>query len=122
MAESVQDFDYFWPDHCILGVFPGGILSQALLILSRIFTAAGACFPIQLLGLGLVEEKLWVLGIALAVFLLADGLDEPLQLRERVLNTVWLRYGLWVAVLIAIAVFGAYGTGYNAQDFVYFQF
>ena len=102
--------------------FRAGSLSQALLILSRIFTAAGACFPIQLLGLGLVEEKLWVLGIALAVFLLADGLDEPLQLRERVLNTVWLRYGLWVAVLIAIAVFGAYGTGYNAQDFVYFQF
>ena len=62
------------------------------------------------------------LGIGLAVFLLAEGLEEPLQLRDRLLKTVWLRYALWVALLIAVAVFGAYGTGYNAQEFVYFQF
>ena len=102
--------------------FRADSISQAMLILTRIATAAGACFPVSLLGMGLVEEKLWVLGIALAVFLLADSLEEFFHLRDRLLRTVWLRYALWVALLIAVAVFGAYGSGYNAQEFVYFQF
>ena len=96
--------------------------AHALQILTRIFTAGGACFPLVLKDMGLAEPKLWVLGIGLAVFLLAEGLEEPLQLRDRLLKTVWLRYALWAALLIAVAVFGAYGTGYNAQKFVYFQF
>ena len=62
------------------------------------------------------------LKLLLCALLLAEGLEEPLQLRDRLLKTVWLRYALWVALLIAVAVFGAYGTGYNAQEFVYFQF
>ena len=33
-----------------------------------------------------------------------------------------IRWGVYLVLLIVIVVFGSYGTGYNAQSFVYFQF
>ena len=96
--------------------------AQALDILGRIVTAAGVSFPLRLTELGLSAPKLWVAGIGSAVILTAEALEERCALRERLLRTVWLRYLLWVAMLIAVALFGAYGTGYNPQEFVYFQF
>ncbi len=96
--------------------------AAALHILGRIVTAAGACFPLRLTPLGLPAPKLWVLGVGTAVILAAEGLEERFSLRERLLSTVWLRDFVWVAMLIAVALFGAYGTGYDAQEFVYFQF
>ena len=96
--------------------------AQALHILGRIVTAAGVSFPLQLTTMGLPAPKLWVLGVGVCVILGAEFLEERYSLRERLLSTVWLRYAVWVAMLIAVALFGAYGTGYNAQEFVYFQF
>lgn len=102
--------------------FRSDSLTHALRILKRIFIAGGACFPLVLTDLGLSVPMLCVLGIALVVILTSEALEEPLRLRECLLNTVWLRYAVWIAMLIAIAVFGAYGSGYDAQEFVYFQF
>lgn len=96
--------------------------AQALTILGRIFTAGGVCFPLVLTDLGMNAARLWVLGIGLAVMFAVDCVEETVGLRDRVVRTVWLRYALWVALLLAIALFGAYGTGYNAQEFVYFKF
>ena len=96
--------------------------AQALRILGRIVTAAGACFPLRLTPLGLPAAKLWVLCAGVTVILAAEGLEERISLRERLHRTVWLRDCVWVAMLIAVALFGAYGTGYNAREFVYFQF
>lgn len=35
---------------------------------------------------------------------------------------VWFRYGVMIALLLCIIVFGAYGPAYDAANFVYFQF
>ncbi len=32
------------------------------------------------------------------------------------------RWCVWLALLVVMVVFGSYGTGYDAQSFVYFQF
>ena len=96
--------------------------AQAVAILLRIVTAAGACFPLVLKELGLRTAKLWVLGVSLVLFFTLDCLEETIGLRDRVVRTVWLRYFLWAALLAAVALFGAYGTGYDAQEFVYFRF
>ena len=98
--------------------FRSGSLSQALLILKRILTAAGACFPLQIGAMGLYGLRFWLVALCSGGVLLAEGLE----LRERILHTTWLRYGLLVAMLLAVAVFGAYGEGYNPQEFVYFKF
>lgn len=96
--------------------------TQALFILKRIVTAGGACFPLILTELGMSAAKLWVLGVSLVLFFTLDCLEEIVGLRDRVVRTVWLRYFLWAALLAAVALFGAYGSGYDAQEFVYFRF
>ena len=95
---------------------------QAMLILSRIVTCAGINDPMQLAALGLSWEALAVLAICVLVLLTVDVVCERVPLRDKLLATVWPRYAVWVVVLAAVALFGAYGTGYNAQEFVYFQF
>lgn len=35
---------------------------------------------------------------------------------------VWFQYGVMIALLLGIIVFGAYGPAYDAANFVYFQF
>jgi len=34
----------------------------------------------------------------------------------------WVRWCVYLALLMAVVLFGSYGTGYNAQDFIYGQF
>lgn len=84
--------------------------------------AGGACFPLILTELGMSTAKLWVLGASLVLFFTLDCLEETVGLRDRVVRTVWLRCFLWAALLAAVALFGAYGSGYDAKEFVYFRF
>lgn len=95
---------------------------QAVLILTRIVTKVGVWDPMQLAALGLSWEALVVLAICVLVLLTVDVVCKRVPLRDKLLATVWPRYAVWVVVLAAVALFGAYGTGYNAQEFVYFQF
>ena len=48
--------------------------------------------------------------------------EIPSPVAGKVVETVWLRYAVWVILLAVTAVCGAYGTGFNPQEFVYFQF
>lgn len=102
--------------------FRAADLHQAVTILYRIVTFSGACFPLFLTDLGMEEAQLTVLGISLLVLFAADVLGQRWDLPGRLCQCVWLRYAVWVILLLATAVFGAYGTGYNAQEFLYFQF
>lgn len=95
---------------------------QACAIIKRIVTAAGACFPLDLTHLGLTERALNVLAVSLIGLVLTDIIGDRFPLREKLLETVWLRYAVWVILLAVTAVCGAYGTGFNPQEFVYFQF
>ena len=95
---------------------------QACAIIKRIVTAAGACFPLDLTHLGLTERALHVLAVSLIGLVLTDIIGDRFPLREKLLETVWLRYAVWVILLAVTAVCGAYGTGFNPQEFVYFQF
>ena len=95
---------------------------QACAIIKRIVTAAGACFPLNLTHLGLTERALHVLAVSLIGLVLTDIIGDRFPLREKLLGTVWLRYAVWVILLAVTAVCGAYGTGFNPQEFVYFQF
>ena len=95
---------------------------QACAIIKRIVTAAGACFPLNLTHLGLTERALHVLAVSFIGLVLTDIIGDRFPLREKLLETVWLRYAGWVILLAVTAVCGAYGTGFNPQEFVYFQF
>ena len=71
---------------------------------------------------GMVNAQLWLLGGCLAALFVWDLTSKKYDLVERLAKCVWLRYALWTVLLLLVLCFGAYGTGYNAAEFVYFQF
>ena len=63
-----------------------------------------------------------LLGGCLAALFVWDLTCKKYDLVERLAKCVWVRYALWTVLLLLVLCFGAYGTGYNAAEFVYFQF
>lgn len=37
-------------------------------------------------------------------------------------QNLWFRWGVLLVLIAAVAIFGIYGPGYDAQQFIYFQF
>lgn len=102
--------------------FRADSIPQAMLILRRIAAMAGGIFPLGLTALGLSRARLLAVALGTLVLLVLDAAGGRKGLTERLCGTVWLRYAVWVGLILAVAVFGAYGSGYNAQEFLYFQF
>ena len=71
---------------------------------------------------GMVPAQLWLLGLCLALLFVWDLTYQKYDLVERLARCVWIRYAVWTVLLLLVLCFGAYGTGYNAAEFVYFQF
>ena len=97
-------------------------LGKAGEILGRIATMAGGVFPLGVTALGLSRARLLAVCLAAAALFVLEALGQKRPLTDRLGATVWPRYAVWVGLVLAIAVFGAYGAGYDAQEFVYFQF
>ncbi len=97
-------------------------LGKAGEILGRIATMAGGVFPLGVTALGLSRARLLAVCLAAAALFVLEVLGQKRPLTDRLCATVWPRYAVWVGLVLAIAVFGAYGAGYDAQEFVYFQF
>ena len=85
-------------------------------------TAAGACFPLDLTHLGLTERALNVLAVSLIGLVLTDIIGDRFPLRESCWRPSGSGTRSGVILLAVTAVCGAYGTGFNPQEFVYFQF
>ena len=78
----------------------------------------------MLFDLGLNKQNFVVLGIALIILLAADiAKYNHIKLHEEILG--WNIVARWSVILIAvmsILVFGIWGSGYQATNFIYFQF
>ena len=76
--------------------------------------------------LGLLEKDYIVLAIGAAILFFIGVIQERhphTTIREMLDdNPFALRFILIYLGLVAVAVFGIYGSGYNAADFVYMQF
>ena len=111
---------------CLLTVtwifFRAGSIQQALTILGRICTMAGGVFPLAFTSLGMGRKQLAALAVCVLALILWDIRGQKSDLVARINQTVWRRYAVWTCLVLAILLLGAYGTGYNAQEFVYFQF
>ena len=71
---------------------------------------------------GLVPAQFTLLGICLGALFVWDLTYRKFDLVERLAKCVWLRYVLWMALILLVLCFGSYGEGYDASNFVYFQF
>ena len=78
-----------------------------------------------LFTLGLSRLEFVVAIVGLMILLLVDVIRyrKGMQLYEY-LNTkwLWLRWSVYIFLVVAIFLFGIYGPGYNAAEFIYFQF
>ncbi len=77
-----------------------------------------------LFDLGLNQQNLIVLAIAIIILLLADVAKyHHIKVREVILNrNIVLRWFMILAAVLAVLVFGIWGSGYEETNFIYFQF
>ncbi len=102
--------------------FRAGSMDEALSILRRIVTLAGGVFPLGLGALGLGRKRLLALLLAVLVLFAGDVWAKRRRWAARLCASVWPRYAVWAALILLIAVLGAYGAGYDPQEFAYFKF
>ena len=107
--------------------FRADTIGQAFLYIQRIFTQVDiwSIFNGSIYTLGLERPEFNILLLAVVALFLVDlqkykknqRLDEALE--GEMLGFRWL---VLLLLLFAIVVFGAYGTAFDAQEFIYFQF
>lgn len=73
-------------------------------------------------GMGLPVPQLILLLISTLVLLLVDFFTQKRDITKAINKTYVLRYAVYFGAIMLLLVFGAYGEGYDPQDFVYFQF
>lgn len=77
-------------------------------------------FDGSILNLGLSYKQMLVLLCSIGILIVVSVLQEKIELREYILNmNIVCRWGIYICVILTIMIFGTYGLGYNAQDFIY---
>lgn len=107
--------------------FRAGSLRDAFGYIRRMVTKPDpwCLFNGELYNLGLDRVEMNVLFVSLLVLLLVDLIR---YLKKQQMDAflaeqnLWFRWGALLALIAAVAIFGIYGPGYDAQQFIYFQF
>lgn len=102
--------------------FEAGSVTAALAVLGNmvkpvLWDAGG------LPAMGMGRKEFLVAGVGFLVLLGVDwysGKADPA--REVARASRWVRWGVYLALLLSAVIFGSYGTGYDAQSFIYGQF
>ena len=119
----IRGFFTFWFVMLAWIVFRADTINDALLMLRTLFTIYNPWifFDDSLLELGLSWKEWDVLFLSGMVLLAVSILQEHfVSLCDRILaQPFYLRLLLYISAIAAIFVFGTYGYGYNAADFIY---
>ena len=102
-------------------------LTDAFLYIRRMFTRLDfwSLFNGELYCLGLERQEMNILCLSLVLLLLVDLIRYFKRERLDVFlkqQNLWFRWGVLLFLIGAVAVFGIYGPGYDAKQFIYFQF
>lgn len=78
-------------------------------------------FNDALLKLGLDWKDWCVLLISIGILIWIHSKQEKgICIRNFIMNrSVYMRWAIYIAAILCIMIFGTYGFGYNAQDFIY---
>ena len=81
-------------------------------------------FDKSLYSLGLNEPEFKIMLSGLVILLAADIINEKgIVIRDFVKEQgFWFRWLFYLAAIAAVLIFGVYGPGYNAAEFIYFAF
>ena len=107
--------------------FRAGSLKESVSYIARMVMNPDPWFLMNgsIYTLGLSRIELGIALVSLLVLLVVDVIRyrKGMQLYEY-LNTqsLWFRWTVYILLIAAIFLFGIYGPGYNAAEFIYFQF
>lgn len=81
-------------------------------------------FDGSLLNIGLTAADYIILALSLVlVFLVSYFQEKGVSVRRAIASrAVWVRILLWYGLFLIVILFGAYGIGYDASQFIYNQF
>lgn len=107
--------------------FRANHVSDAFTIIARIFTKANPwiLFDGSIYDILLPVNEVHILIIALVILFLVDLIryKKKLTLAGFLNNqNLWFRYAVIFALLFFILIYGQYGPGFSAKQFIYFQF
>lgn len=101
--------------------FKAGSFTHALEIFRAMAAGPWLRRPVSAWGLG--RRELAVAAVAVALLFGVDLCSLKEGLRGRLLaRSRPVRWLLWLGLLLSVLIFGVYGPGYDAQDFMYFGF
>lgn len=77
----------------------------------------------QLYNMFITDIDFAVLLISVMLLFIVSLLQTKYKLREIIQKqNLWFRWSLYLAAIFTVIIFGVYGGGYNASDFLYMQF
>lgn len=81
-------------------------------------------FDGSFLELGLEYKDFYVLYIAILVLLVVGIMQEKgIHIREKIAEqNLYFRWMIYIGAVVAVLVYGNYGSGYSASEFIYQQF
>lgn len=101
--------------------FKAGSVSAGLAVLWGM--VSGPMWVSPLSGMGMDRWEFLAAGVGFLLLLAVDAWSQTADVTGRVLTaTRWIRWCVYLGLLLLVVVFGSYGTGYNAQSFIYGQF
>ena len=106
--------------------FHANSLKDGIVMLKRLFDMNNPELLANgtILDLGLNLQNFVVLGIAMIILLIADiAKYNRIKVREVILNSnIVIRWSAIILSIVGILLFGIWGSGYQATNFIYFQF
>ena len=100
--------------------FRANNLSDANYVIKNIFNFSN---NFDLLSLGLDKYNILLLGICILILIIYEIFREKIDLLQFInKRNIVIRWGIYFFIIYFILIFGIYGPGYDASQFIYFQF
>lgn len=138
LRESLYQFLGFEPEHFLKKhirrvftfllvtlawiIFRADSLNAAFIMIESIFTVRNPWifFDDSIFSLGLSWKEFVILAVSIGILAVSSTLQEKLCIRDKILNQpLIVRWTVYLTAIAAVYIFGTYGFGFNAQDFIY---
>lgn len=104
-------------------IFRANSLYDALKMIRSIFTVYNPWVLMNdsVFSLGLSWKEVVVLVLAIVILYVVSHIQEcGISIREKILEQpLMIRWAIYIVTIVVIMIFGTYGYGANAQDFIY---
>ena len=98
--------------------FRSANLNEAINIIQNIFNFNGLTIDIATIGIT-IKELYWIM-IIIIIIIISDIMRNHTNMIEWLANRNFIiRWGFYILLIFITLIFGIYGPGYNASDFIY---